>query len=193
MLEWFAEQAGAVLVGARRRQALRLSAMTDGLTGLLNYRAFQSQLQHEIARVGRTGQPLSLLVIDADGLKTINDRFGHLVGDEVIRTIGRTIQENSRAADTPARWGGEEFLLLLPDTALEPARTVGERLRKKIAALRVEPVAQITVSMGGGCYPLQADSAGELIEVADRALYEAKQRGGNCLVLARTERVSVAV
>ncbi len=193
LLQWFAERAAAILAGAWRWEELRLRAMTDGLTGLLNYRAFQAQLRHEIARVDRTGRLLTLLVIDVDGLKGINDRFGHLVGDEVIRSVSRSIQENARAADTMARWGGEEFLLLLADTSLEQARVVGERLREKISGLRVNPVPRMTFSMGGGCYPRQANSAAELIEVADRALYEAKQSGGNRLVLAQTEPVSVAV
>jgi len=193
LLEWFAGHAAAVLAGARRWQDLRLRAMTDGLTGLFNYRAFQTQLQHEIARVGRTGRVLTLLVIDVDGLKGINDRFGHLVGDEVIRSVARTIQENARAADITARWGGGEFLLLMADTPLEQAGVVGERLRQKIFSLRVDPVPQVSASIGCCCYPRHADSAGELIEVADRVLYEAKQRGGNCLVLAHLDRMSAAI
>ena len=158
-------------------------AVTDELTGLANYRHFSDWIAREIARVGRFGGELSLILIDVDDFKVINDTLGHQQGDRVLEEVGRVLRLESRGVDEAARYGGEEFVLALPETGPESALEAAERVRRRIAALRVpneaeggEPVS-ITVSLGVASIPGDADDARSLMAAADRALYRAKQSG----------------
>ena len=159
---------------------------TDGLTGLANRRHFMSVLSNEAARQARTGQPLSVVLIDADQFKNINDQHGHAMGDEVLRAIGRVLMACVRTpTDLASRIGGEEFALVLPDTTQEKAQAVCERLRQQLAQQQFgEPGArfQATVSMGvvqgAGLSPAQ------MLQQADRALYQAKASGRDRVCVA---------
>lgn len=152
-------------------------ATTDSLTGLLNRRAFQERLNQEMERVSRHGSPLSVLLLDIDRFKAFNDAFGHPAGDEALRTIGNLLRRAARAGDTVARFGGEEFVILMPDTDAAGACRLGERFRKKIMAYPW-PRRPLTASFGAATAG-PAATRETLIADADRALYLAKSAGRN--------------
>lgn len=164
-------------------------AVTDELTGLANHGRFQELLNAEIEQVRRYHHPLGLIMLDIDDFKAVNDTYGHQQGDAVLRHVAHVLRENSRDADSPARYGGEELSLILPHTDLEGAFAIAERIRVAVEGLRVprtggDGVLRITTSVG-----VTASTVGDkdrLIADADGALYEAKRRGKNCTVSAAT-------
>ncbi|HLJ54138.1 MAG TPA: GGDEF domain-containing protein [Chthonomonadaceae bacterium] len=165
---------------------LRRLAFRDPMTGLANYRAFRDLLAEETGRAVRYGHPLSLLLVDVDRFKRVNDGYGHPAGDEVLRHVARVLQEHVRAIDTPARYGGEEFAVLCPETEVEAAVVLADRLR---AALEASPCAlpsgeliRVTMSVGVAVYPSDALNESDLIAAADEALYEAKRAGRNRVI-----------
>ena len=159
-------------------------AVTDELTGIGNYRHFSDWIEREIARVGRFGGELSLILIDLDDFKNINDTYGHQQGDRVLEEIGRVLRLESRGIDEAARYGGEEFVLALPETGTDSAIEVAERVRRRIELLAIasehggEPI-RITVSLGVATLPEHGDDPRSLLSAADRALYRAKALGKN--------------
>lgn len=162
----------------------RRASETDGLTALPNRRAFDLGLDAEIERAREDGTPLTLLITDVDHFKKFNDTFGHRVGDEVLKLVGRVMKSLLKGRDTPARYGGEEFCVILPTTELEGGVAVAEQIRKAIGAKALKSArtgqsyGQITLSIG--CAMLRPDDSAEtLIERADAALYYAKQNGRN--------------
>jgi diguanylate cyclase (GGDEF)-like protein len=160
-------------------------ANRDGLTGIANRRFFEARLRDEFARWQRYGGSLSVLLFDLDHFKTINDRFGHVVGDNVLRVMARRVAEVVRAQDTFGRFGGEEFALLLPCTALDEAMHVAEKIRQTIGStpIDVEGVrVPVTASVGGAAAHAGAGTYEVLINEADAALYRAKRQGRNCSV-----------
>jgi diguanylate cyclase (GGDEF)-like protein len=158
----------------------REKAQTDALTGLPNRRSFQWNLRREFERAERHQRPLSLLMIDLDFLKAINDEYGHPVGDTVIRTAAEKIVSASRYSDYQAsRYGGEEFAVILPETDLEGALAAAGRICQAIAEARLSTVRQFTASIGAACYPVNAATQESLIAAADEALYHAKRSGRN--------------
>ena len=167
----------------------REEALTDGLTGLANHRGFDLALESCLAAVASPAQAPSLLMIDIDHFKNVNDHYGHLFGDKVIRSIAHILKANVKGKDTAARYGGEEFVVLLPETTLGDACRVAEKIRLTIAASRVrradnrQEIGQITVSLGVAGY-CAGESALRFVERGDIALYTAKNQGRN--------RVSVA-
>src|SRR5262249_11992283 len=134
--------------------------------------------EHEVTRAERYGRALSLVIFDMDGLKRVNDRFGHLAGDEVLVGAGRLVRERSRASDTAARYGGDELVLVLPETARAGAVAVAEEIRASIEELRAGP-AQVTVSAGVAAAPDDGRDPRQLLAAADARLYAAKAAGGN--------------
>jgi diguanylate cyclase (GGDEF)-like protein len=161
---------------------------TDPLTGLSNARRLFNNLDVELARVRRYREPLALLLVDLDGLKSINDRHGHHAGDEAIRRLADVIRSQLRETDTGARWGGDEFAVLAPNTGERAALALAERIRVLIPATSAEwsltgsfGVATIDPGADG-----EVDDAATLMRAADAALYEAKQRGRNRVVTAPT-------
>lgn len=176
----FSFHAAFALEKARLHQEVMELATIDGLTGLYNHRAFQERLEAEVERARRFGLDLSLLMIDIDFFKRLNDTYGHSFGDEVLRRIGCRIVESVRNIDFAARYGGEEFAVILPETSTEGARTTAERIRETIKDYGMthgEDVVSVTISVGVSSYPGDATTRKELIEKADVALYQAKKTG----------------
>lgn len=163
--------------------ALEQLATRDGLTGLYNHRTFYILLEDELARAQRFKRPVSLLLLDIDYFKRVNDTHGHLTGDAVIRGLGELLDREARIMDRVCRYGGEEITIILPETGLETAINVAERLRAAIEAqpFDVHAVAplHITASIGVASFPAHADNAQALVAAADAALYTAKQNGRN--------------
>ncbi len=178
----------------RAEEALRESeeryrrlSHTDALTGLLNSRALQQRLQHEVERAVRYRRPLSLLVLDCDHFKQINDRYGHPEGDKVLQVLAEVISVCLRSADSAFRYGGEEFVVLLPEIALPAARGLAERLRLRFAEQSIVnalgETIQCTVSIGVAELK-PGDNESTLLRQADEACYVAKRRGRNCVALS---------
>jgi diguanylate cyclase (GGDEF)-like protein/PAS domain S-box-containing protein len=155
-------------------EQLRLQASTDSLTGLANHRRLFEVLHAEISRSLRTGREFSLVLLDLDGLKGINDHFGHLTGDRALCRLGQILRDCSRAIDTTARHGGDEFAVVLPETSLAAATLVAQRICGLLEK-EVE-VPALSVSVGLASYPKNADSIGTLLYAADRALYAMKDK-----------------
>ena len=168
---------------AQSQAALRELSTRDSLTGLINYREFQRHLRDEVERYRRYGRPFSLLMVDVDSFKEINDTHGHPAGDEALRALALVLQEEIRPTDVVGRYGGEEFVMLLPETAGSGALTLAERLRSRVAGravpLTADRTTALTVSIGLAVFPEDADSAQKLLSAADRALYAAKSGGRN--------------
>jgi len=175
-------QIGMAIDNARLYERALQLAFTDTLTGLYNRRYLLEELDREFARVNRNESSLSLIMMDMDGLKAINDRFGHIGGDIVLRELGRIIKRNSRASDVAARWGGDEFVLLAPDTDSNRAYIIGERIRSQVERCRPKIVSgkiSISVCVGIASYPAHASSVTELIKISDQSMYNAKGLGKN--------------
>src|SRR5687768_12378205 len=166
-------------------QRAQLLSETDELTGLFNTRGFAVAANRLFGQALRYDRPASLLMVDSDNLKRVNDAYGHDAGNRLLRHVASAIQAELRASDVPARYGGDEFIILLPETPVKGALDVAERIRKAISAapLALEDKAiESSVSIGVACFPEDGRSLDTLAARADRALYQAKQRGRNCVV-----------
>jgi diguanylate cyclase (GGDEF)-like protein len=152
-------------------------ARIDALTGLANRRALEEILAAEISRAQRFAHELAVVLLDLDRFKEINDSFGHAAGDEMLRAVSRLLSSLARQGDTVARWGGEEFVVVLPETDLEGARRFAERLRRTIEANSVDDMS--TTASCGVAAMLSDDSVEALLGAADQALYQAKSNGRN--------------
>ena len=193
ILEMLASQSAAALENARLYEEVHRLAISDSLTSLFTRRHFFSMAQIELERSRRYGFPLSLIMMDIDLFKQVNDTYGHLAGDRVLQTIAKTCKRHLRASDVIGRYGGEEFLILLPQTDLEGSRLLAERLRSKISRLRLatkDGKVKVTVSMGihtvgAGKFPEtpSLELIDQMIGKADAALYAAKQMGRNQVVI----------
>ena len=158
------------------------AAITDPLTGLYNRRFADEMLKQEKLTYKRYQTPFCILLIDLDNFKIINDVYGHDVGDKVLVAVANVLKRNVRESDIVARWGGEEFLILLRRIELEDAIKVAEKIRNAICQLKVLPVEGITASIGISCYSGEGDVY-NLVRKADLALYQAKEQGKNCVIL----------
>jgi GGDEF domain-containing protein len=204
LLEVFAGRAAAAIELQRAHQQLSEQARTDGLTGLYNHRCFDERLEEEIARARRYGSPLSVLMLDIDHFKPLNDTYGHPQGDKLLKAMADILCENTRVkSDFVAHYGGEEFVVILPNTPATGATALAERGRgssdgersAKVVAERVRTAmegqafegfpnrrdARVTVSLGVAGYPEHGATADELVANADKALYLAKRLGRNCV------------
>jgi diguanylate cyclase (GGDEF)-like protein len=175
----FAQHTAALIdVGQALRREQR-AAVTDSLTGLLNRRGLEDRLTEELARCRRNGHELSLVMIDCDGLKAINDTGGHELGDAVLQRVADCLREHKRIADVAARLGGDEFVVLLPETGAGDALGFAERFRRQLVAKPLQGGRTITAALGIASFPADGETPDSLLRSADRTLYAAKQRGGN--------------
>jgi diguanylate cyclase (GGDEF)-like protein len=171
----------------RSQSQLARMALCDGLTGVYNRAYFDATIEKEAARSRRSKKPLSLLLIDLDHFKKINDSLGHLAGDRVLAKVAAVLREQSRISDTVCRYGGEEFAIILPETPRAHAQLVAERIRREISALQDE--IPITASIGINCAEKADDLVPEVLFAgADAALYAAKRNGRNRCVMAEKDR-----
>lgn len=164
----------------------------DGLTGVYNRKFFQSRLKEEFERYKRYNTPFSLIMQDIDFFKKVNDNYGHLAGDYVLKKFAATIISRIRGADIIARYGGEEFCCLLPETPLESAHTLADHIRKKIEEMVFEFEGiqmKITVSQGVAELHKKMDSPDQLVKLADNALYEAKKAGRNKVIVMNYSQI----
>jgi diguanylate cyclase (GGDEF)-like protein len=158
------------------------AAFTDHLTGLANRRRFERQLEREVTRAIRLEHPFSLLMVDIDNFKRLNDTFGHDAGDEAIRRMGKVLREGTRGIDLAARIGGDEFAVLLVETELNRGLEVAERLRVAIRELSIPPVDFVSASFGVAECPSSAQTATDILKAADNLLYKAKGNGRDRVV-----------
>ena len=156
---------------------------SDGLTGLYDHDTLLTLLEKEIERARRYSETISLLLLDLDDFKQVNDVFGHQKGDEVLVQLADIIRETIRTMDIAGRYGGEEFALILPETDMAAAVQSAERLRASVAT-RLRQDVQLTISVGVACFPNQEQTVAALVRAADEALYSAKAKGKNCVVPA---------
>jgi diguanylate cyclase (GGDEF)-like protein/PAS domain S-box-containing protein len=172
----------------RLEAQLQHLASHDSLTGLLGRAELQRRFQGELERALRYGRPLALLMFDADHFKAINDRHGHLAGDRVLAALAQCMRTNLRGSDLVGRYGGEEFLAVLPETGIEQAAAMAERLRRRVAARDFAPPGAVqlavTVSVGVAALGLHGDDPEALVDAADQALYAAKAAGRDRVVCA---------
>ncbi|CZG61815.1 diguanylate cyclase [Legionella pneumophila serogroup 1] len=183
----FAELTALALANVRLRENLRYQSIRDPLTGLYNRRYLEDFLFKQLHQAERTKASFAILMLDLDHFKKINDTFGHDAGDLVLKELGQILNSDIRLGDIAARYGGEEFVLLLYDIDAQAAKMKAENLRSAISNLQVkygaQPVGQITASIGISVYPDDAKSPAEVIEAADKALYQAKNKGRNKVIL----------
>ncbi|HEY8500534.1 MAG TPA: sensor domain-containing diguanylate cyclase, partial [Clostridia bacterium] len=187
LLEIITQQVSIAIDNARLYEQLQEYANTDGLTQVYNRIYFQKRLKEELDRAEQKGYAVSVILYDIDDFKLFNDSYGHLFGDVVLKSIARTVKESVRKDDLVARFGGEEFIILLPHTGTKRAYEKAEELRKLISSLTIEDnniTASVTVSMGISTFPTLANTDSSLISSADNALYEAKRSGKNCVKIA---------
>jgi diguanylate cyclase (GGDEF)-like protein len=191
LLEYLAGQAVVSIENASLHETVERQAVTDELTGLANVRAFTSTLDRELERSRRFETPLGLLMMDLDDFKLVNDTYGHQQGDEVLAQVAGVLRDHSRELDTPARYGGEEMAVVLPQTGVEGAEMLAERIREAVEALRVPRVRgggvlRVTASFGVASVPDAASDRDSLVAAADAALYRAKRGGKNRVERALT-------
>ena len=185
MFSYLAGQAALSVENVELHETIQRQAVTDELTGLYNHRRFQEFLSDEVERFRRFGGNLGLMMLDIDDFKRVNDTYGHLQGDEVLREVARVLKESSREVDEPARYGGEEMAVALPQTGLQGAFEFAERVRARIEQLRVpllegDGTVRLTASFGVAALPDSAPSEKDaLVAAADAALYRAKRSGKN--------------
>ena len=184
LMRTVADQVAVAVNHARLFAETQQLALTDSLTGCFNRRSFEMQLERDLHMATRMRLPVSLIMLDLDHFKSVNDNHGHDAGDVALRMIADALRQELRAVDTAARYGGEELAVILPQAGLEGAASVAERLRIRIEELEVPQVGHITASFGVASFPVHAGSRELLVTAADRALYQAKHMGRNRVCVA---------
>ncbi|MBE7711471.1 MAG: diguanylate cyclase [Cyanobacteria bacterium SIG31] len=184
-LNLFARQIELAITIADLFQVVKEQAVTDGMTGLYNRRYFEEFIKKEAIRATRQNQKFTVVGIDLDHLKKINDIYGHSYGDLAIKTIAEVLKKNNRSIDVAARMGGEEFNLILPGVDSQGGLVVAERIRKSIESMELEKIGKITASLGVGTFGEHAEDVDELLEIVDIAMYESKRNGRNQVSIAK--------
>jgi diguanylate cyclase (GGDEF)-like protein len=193
LFAYLTNQASVSVENVDLHETVQRQAVTDELTGLFNHRRFQEVMTAEVERARRYGHELGLIMLDIDNFKQVNDTYGHLTGDNVLRAVARVLRQSSRDVDEPARYGGEEMAVALPLTDLEGAYQFAERVRRRIEALELpllgaDGVLRVTASFGvASLASAETADKGALVAAADAALYEAKRAGKNRTVRASTD------
>jgi len=184
LMRTLADLVAGALHNALSFQKAQEQAITDGLTGVKTHRFLMEALSAEWKRCTRAGRPFSLVLIDLDRFKFVNDFYGHLEGDVVLQRVGQILEQNCRRSDVIARYGGDEFVILMPETNIEQARQLAGKLRGWIAADPLLREKNITASFGIASFPIHASTPQELIQVADASMYLSKHQGGNAVSTA---------
>ena len=184
-LTTYAQQIEVAITIADLFETVKSQAVTDSLTGLYNRRYFEECLTREVTRAQRQNQPFSIIGLDLDFLKKINDVHGHAYGDLAIKTIADILKKNARSIDIPARLGGEEFSVLLPGVDSSGAMIAAERIRAAIEAQELDTIGHITASIGVATFLEHSDNIDEIIELTDQAMYQSKRDGRNRVTLAK--------
>jgi diguanylate cyclase (GGDEF)-like protein len=192
LLRTVADQVAVAVNHARLFTQMQQLALTDSLTGCVNRRSFEMQLERDLRLATRMRQPVSLIMLDIDHFKRVNDTYGHDAGDAALRFLADVLRDELRGVDTAARYGGEEFAVILPQAGLEGALIVAERLRSRLEATEVPGIGHITASFGLATFPLHANSRDQLVGSADRALYESKHAGRNRICTPPSEQTEVS-
>lgn len=191
MLSILASFATMSIDNARLHIRTRQLACTDGLTGLYNHRQFLQVYGEETGRALRYSKPLALIMIDVDDFKAFNDRYGHPVGDRALIAVAEALRQNLRSCDTAFRYGGEEFIAILPETGIEAAVIAAERIRRAVidsTAVALQPLAAAGVTISLGVASCPRDGSGEmLLKTVDEQLYRAKREGKNCIYFRAPE------
>src|SRR5258708_29213178 len=188
LLTAIGEQVAVALENAHSFDDAYKASITDPLTDLYNRRFFDARLRQEYQRVRRTGKTLGLMFLDLDRFKQINDQHGHEAGNLVLTQIARIIRQTCRSADVPARWGGDEFTVLLTETDPAFLEVIARRIRDSVMQTNWGPVGAITVTIGVAVMPQDATTLEGLMQAADEAMYLAKKRGRDTFALAREAR-----
>lgn len=184
-LESVADICASAIQNARYFEKVRQLAYRDGVTGIFNRRMFESRIAEEISRASRHQLVFSVIMMDIDHFKQLNDEFGHLLGDEVLRQVSEILNQQLRKSDVLSRYGGEEFAIITPETSAENALAVADKLREVIESWHFPGVPRpVTISAGVADYPAQGNTRDELVKAADAALYCAKQAGRNRVIAA---------
>jgi diguanylate cyclase (GGDEF)-like protein len=186
LLTVLANQTTVVLENRRLYEQLKQEAVTDGLTGIYNYRSLMRALRHEVQRSARHGNQFVFVMADVDHLKNYNERFGHIAGSQVLAEIASLLLGNCRSTDIVGKYGGDEFGMVLPQTGTPGARALVERMRQAIAAHTFQHLqpGEITCSFGVAAYPQDGQQARDLVRVADAVLFRAKRAGKNTVLTA---------
>jgi diguanylate cyclase (GGDEF)-like protein/putative nucleotidyltransferase with HDIG domain len=184
LLRTLADLIAGALHNALSFQKAQEQAITDGLTGVKTHRFFMEALSAEWKRSTRAGRAFALVLMDLDRFKFVNDFYGHLEGDLVLQRVGHILETNCRRSDVVARYGGDEFVILMPETNMEHARQLASKLRGWVSADPLLREKNISASFGIACYPLHGSSPQELIQVADASMYLSKHQGGNTVSTA---------
>ncbi len=184
LLRTLADLIAGALHNAFSFQKAQEQAITDGLTGVKTHRFFMEALSAEWKRSTRAGRSFALVLMDLDRFKFVNDFYGHLEGDLVLQRVGHILESNCRRSDVVARYGGDEFVILMPETTMEHARQLSTKLRGWVSADPLLREKNISASFGIACYPLHGSSPQELIQVADASMYLSKHQGGNTVSTA---------
>jgi diguanylate cyclase (GGDEF)-like protein len=182
------EMASMAIGALNLRAKLEAQSIRDGLTGLFNRRFMEVALERELHRATRRAVPLAVLMLDVDHFKLFNDTFGHEAGDEVLREVGECFKNCVRAEDIVCRYGGEEFVIILPEITEKLAAERAEKIRAAVAGLKIhfknQPLGRLSISVGLAMFPDPAKSVDELLRMADSALYDAKHSGRNKVRIA---------
>jgi diguanylate cyclase (GGDEF)-like protein len=192
LLHTVADQLVVAVNQAHLFAQMQQQALTDGLTGCYNRRSFELQLERDLHLATRLRQPLSLIMLDFDNFKHINDQAGHETGDLALCMLADNLRAELRAVDTAARYGGDEFVIILPQADAEGALLVAERLRKRMQEMQVPGFGQVTSSFGVATFPIHASSRDTLVVAADRALYSSKNAGRNRVTVAESSHMPPA-
>jgi len=184
LLGTLADLIAGALHNALTFQKAQEQAITDGLTGVKTHRFFMEALSAEWKRSTRAGRNFALVLMDLDRFKFVNDFYGHLEGDLVLQRVGHILEANCRRSDVVARYGGDEFVILMPETSMEQARQLASKLRSWVCADNLLREKNVSASFGIACYPLHGSSPQELIQVADASMYLSKHQGGNAVSTA---------